>query len=174
MIKVWLALLIAVVMLPGPGAAAKVRPGAAVVLTTRGGQEIRGELYAVKKDALTIAGPEGDLMTVGTADIVQVRVKIPAGQSTRTGAIVGGGVGLLLMGATIAADSHGGGGSPQPDELLAIAGLTAVSAGLGALVGWIAAGGSSSETFQLGSLSGEALDRALAKLRKRARVPTLA
>jgi hypothetical protein len=60
MIKVWLALLIAVVMLPGPGAAAKVRPGAAVVLTTRGGQEIRGELYAVKKDALTIAGPEGD------------------------------------------------------------------------------------------------------------------
>jgi hypothetical protein len=78
------------------------------------------------------------------------------------------------MGATIAADSHGGGGSPQPDELLAIAGLTAISAGLGALVGWIATGGSNSETFQLGSLSGEALDRALAKLRKRARVRTLA
>lgn len=171
--KICAVLLFAFVLLPSPRAMAKERRGAAVILTTRGGQEIQGELYAVKKDALTIASSAGDVMTVGTAEIVQVWVKRRTGRSIRTGAIVGGGAGLLCLGTAIAADSHGALGAPQTEEILVITGWTALCAGLGGLVGWVAAG-PASKTFELGSLSGKALDLALAKLRKHARVRTLA
>jgi len=165
-----LAVTIMLTLVLAPALSAKERPGSAAVLTTKAGQEIRGELYAVKRDAFVIAGAQGEMTTVPAGDVARVRLNKRAGRSTRTGAIIGGAAGLGLMAAAYAANSDGG-GSPEAGEILAIAGLTALSAGVGALIGRAAGGGT--KTVEMAGLSRADLERIQAKLRKQARVPSL-
>lgn len=166
-------ILAASVMLLGSTAAAKERPGAVVVLTLKDGRTVEGELYAVKADALIIVDARSESATFGVAEIRQVRMKKRNGRNIRTGAIIGSAAIAGLSFAQIMANSDGGPGTPQAEEIATLSALVLLGGAAGGLVGWVAGGTSKAESVRIESLSAEPLRRALTKLRKRARVPSL-
>lgn len=169
--KTVLAVTIVTMLVLAPALSAKDRRGPAVVLTTKAGEEVRGELYAVKRDAFVIADARGDMTMVPAGDVARIQLKKRVGRSSKKGAIIGGAVCLGFIAASIAGNTDSA-GAPQGDEIAAIAGLTAISAGIGALIGWATAG-RGTKTVEIAGLSGADLERTMAKLRKRTRVPSL-
>jgi hypothetical protein len=154
-------------------ASAKDRPGAAVVLGMKDGRMLKGELYAVKADAVIIVDAQSASATVAVADIRRIELKKRMGRSIRTGAIIGSVAVAGFALATIAGNSDGGGGI-QAEEVAALSGIILLfGAGPGAVVGWIAGGASSTKTFRIEGLSGEPLRKVLYKLSKYARAPNL-
>ena len=166
-------MLVAFVMLLSSNALAKDRRGAAVILTTPEGPEVRGELYAVKSDAFVVVDPEGRMTTVPAADVVESRLKKRSGRSVRTGAIIGSAAFVGFAFVQIIANSDGSIGAPQAEEIATLSGLTLLSGAAGGLVGWIAGGASSTKTVHFEGLSAESLQQVLTKLRKSARAPSL-
>lgn len=163
--------LVAAVMLLASNLLAKERPGAAVVLTMKDGREVKGELFAVKGDSIVVVDPQGQSATVAVADVVQLRLKKRIGRSVRTGAIIGSvAVASFLLGLIIA-NSDGGTGAPQTEEIAALSAFIVLGGAVpGGLVGWMAGGASSTKTVRIEGLSAESLQRVLTKLRKSARV----
>ena len=154
-------------------ASAKDRPGAAVVLALKDGRMLKGELYAVKADAVIIVDEQSESATVAAADITRIELKKRIGRSIRTGAIIGSVAVAGFALATIAGNSDGGGGI-QAEEVAALSGIILLcGAGPGGVVGWVAGGASSTKTFRIEGLSGEPLRKVLYKLSKYARAPNL-
>jgi hypothetical protein len=166
-------MIIAAVMLIWSNAFTKDRPGAAVVLALKDGRMLKGELYAVKADAVIIVDAQSESATVAVADIRRIELNKRMGRSIRTGAIIGSVAVAGFALATIAGNSDGGGGI-QAEEVAALSGIILLfGAGPGAVVGWIAGGASSTKTFRIEGLSGEPLRKVLYKLSKYARAPNL-
>jgi len=166
-------MIIAAVILLWSNAFTKDRPGAAVVLALKDGRMLKGELYAVKVDAVIIVDAQSESSTVAAADITRIELKKRIGRSIRTGAIIGSVAVAGFALATIAGNSDGGGGI-QAEEVAALSGIILLcGAGPGGVVGWVAGGASSTKTFRIEGLSGEPLQKFLYKLSKYARAPNL-
>jgi hypothetical protein len=170
--KIISLMLVAAVILLWSNALAKERPGAAVVLSLKDGRMLKGELYAVKADAVIIVDAQSESATVAAADITRIELKKRIGRSIRTGAIIGFGAGAVTGIKAIAGDDHGGSGG-----LLGYAAggglLGLMFAVPGALAGWIVGKASRDRTFMIEGLSGEPLRKVLYKLSKYARAPNL-
>ena len=137
--------LVVAVLLLTVSASAKDRSGAAVVLALKDGRMLKGELYAVKADAVIVVDEQSESTTVAAADITRIELKKRIGRSIRTGAIIGSVAVAGFALATIAANSDGGGGI-QADEVAALSGIILlVGAVPGGLIGWIAGGASSTK-----------------------------
>jgi len=166
-------MIIAAVMLLWSNAFTKDRPGAAVVLALKDGRMLKGELYAVKTDAVIIVDAQSESMTVAVTDIGRIELKKRIGRSVRTGAIIGSVAVAGFALATITGNSDGGGGI-QAGEVAALSGIILLCGAVpGGFAGWIAGGASSTKTFRIEGLSGEPLRKVLHKLSKYARAPSL-
>lgn len=171
--KIISLMLVAAVILLWSNALAKDRPGAAVVLALKDGRMLKGELYAVKTDAVIIVDAQSESTTVAVADIRRIELKKKIARNIRTGAIIGSVAVAGFALAEIAANSDGG-GAPQAEEIAALSAIILLCGALpGGLVGWIAGGASGTKTVRIEGLSAESSQRVLAKLRKSARVPSL-
>ncbi|MCX6567706.1 MAG: hypothetical protein NT147_01470 [Candidatus Aminicenantes bacterium] len=165
-------MLVAAIILLWSNTLAKDRPGAAVVLALKDGRMLKGELYAVKADAVIIVDAQSESMTVAVTDIGRIELKKRIGRSIRTGAIIGSvavaGLGL----AAFATNSDGGG--IQANDVAAISGIILLGGAVpGGFIGWVAGGASSTKTFRIEGLSGEPLRKVLSKLSKYARASAL-
>lgn len=166
-------MLVAAVLILSSDTMAKERPGASVVLAMKDGRVLKGELYAVKADAVIIVDPQGESATVAVADITRIELKKRIARNIRTGAIIGSVAVAGFALAEIAANSDGG-GAPQAEEIAALSAIILLCGAVpGGLVGWIAGGASSTKIVRIEGLSAESLQRVLIKLRKSARVPSL-
>jgi hypothetical protein len=154
-------------------APAKERPGAAAVLTLKGGRTVAGELYAVKADEIVIIDAQGQSTAVALTEIKRIQVRKKTGRSIRTGAIIGAATAAGLAFGTIVANSDGTVGSPEAGEIATLSLLVALGGTVGGLAGWVAGGTSGTRTVLIEGLPPESLEKALVKLRKRARVPSL-
>lgn len=171
--KIISVMLVAAVILLWSNALAKERPGAAVALALKDGRMLKGELYAVKADAVIIVDAQSESVTVATTDITRIELKKRIGRSIRTGAIIGSVAVAGLALATIAANSDGG-GALQADEVAALSGIILLGGTVpGGLIGWVAGGASSTKTFRIEGLSDEPLRKVLHKLSRYARAPNL-
>jgi hypothetical protein len=164
-------MIIAAVMLLWSNAFTKDRPGAAVVLSLKDGRMLRGELYAVKADAVIIVDAQSESATVAVADIRRIELKKRIGRSVKTGAIIGFGAGAVTGITAMASDDHGTSGLLGYAAGGGFMGL--MFAVPGALAGWIAGEASRERTFVIEGLSGEPLRKALHTLSKSSRAPSL-
>jgi hypothetical protein len=152
-------------------ASAKDRPGAAVVLGMKDGRMLKGELYAVKADAVIIVDAQSESSTVATADITRIELNKRIGRSIRTGAIIGFGAGAVTGITAMAADDHGTTG------LLGYAaggGLVGLLFAIpGGAAGWMLGEATRDRTYVIEGLSGEPLRKVLHKLSRYARARSL-
>ena len=166
-------MIIAAVMMIWSNAFTKDRPGAAVVLALKDGRTLKGELYAVKTDAVIIVDEQSESATVAAADITRIELKKRIGRSIRTGAIIGSVAVAGLALAAFATNSDGGGGI-QANDVAALSGIMLLGGAVpGGLIGWVAGGASSTKTFRIEGLSDEPLRKVLHKLSHYARAPNL-
>jgi hypothetical protein len=164
-------MLVVAVLLLSISVSAKDRPGAAVALALKDGRMLRGELYAVKTDAVIIVGAESESTTVALADIRRIDLKKRIVRSVRTGVIIGFGAGAVTGITSMAADDHGTSGLLGYAAGGGLVGL--MFAVPGALAGWIAGEASRDRTFVIEGLSGEPLRKTLHRLTKYSRAPSL-
>ncbi len=146
--------------------AAGKRVGAKVgVATDRDAPSFIGELIGVRADAIVIEMEPEEVLTIAIADISTLRVyhrsaAVPGGV---VGALAGGAVAYAISSARYRGKLFGG---------LGIAGyslLGMVGGGVsGALIGGIAG---ADKTYYLKNMTKPGIDRVMAKLRKKARVP---
>lgn len=166
-------MLAAAVILLWSNALAKDRLGAAVVLVIKDGRTLRGELYAVKADAVVFVDEQSETVTVAAADISRIELKKRIGRSIRTGALIGSAAAAGFAFATIAANSDGG-STPQAGEVVSLSAIILLCGAVpGGFAGWIAGGAAKTQTFRLEGLSGEPLRKVLYKLSKYARASAL-
>jgi len=166
-------MIIAAVMMIWSNAFTKDRPGAAVVLALKDGRTLKGELYAVKADAVIIVDEQSESATVAAADITRIELKKRIGRSIRTGAIIGSVAVAGLALAAFATNSDGGGGI-QANDVAALSGIMLLGGAVpGGLIGWVAGGASSTKTFRIEGLSDEPLRKVLHKLSRYARARSL-
>jgi hypothetical protein len=139
------------------------RRGANLVITLKDGQQIKGELIAVKTDSLLLLSPSRKDESVNTVDIKSIKVvrKSRAGTGFVLGLVSGILVGVLW-----------GHNQPDPEEN----GATSIGAlwggGVGALIGLgVGAAASSDETIHFEGKSESDRAMALADLRYKARIP---
>jgi hypothetical protein len=137
------------------------RRGANLVITLKDGQQVKGELIAVKTDSLLLLAGKDE--SVDTVDIKSIKVvrKSRAGMGFVLGLVSG-----ILAGALW------GHNQPDPEEN----GATFIGAlwggGVGALIGLgVGAAASSDETIQFEGKSESDRASALADLRYKARIP---
>jgi len=169
--RAWPVMLITVTLFAGLDAAAKERPGAAAVVTLKDGRTIGGELYAVKTNEIIIVDAQGADEVVAVTDIRRVELRKSIRRTVKTGAILGFGAGALVGIKAAAADDHGTlglGGYAAAAGLLGLVGAVP-----GALAGWAVAAPDREVSIAIERLSGEPLRKALSKMRKLARVPSL-
>lgn len=159
------ALIIAIALLillsPLP---AKERRGADVLIRKIDGAEIRGELIAVKTNALLVLSQEGRDVTVGSEEIDSVKVIMKAHPWR------GAGIGLLVGIAAGALYGLTNPGTAEPDSLYPPV-FAAVLAIPGAIVGSIASGVIARDITHI--IQGDPsrfYEASLNDLRKRARV----
>jgi len=171
MSRAWPVILIAVSLTTGLDAAARERPGAAVVVTLRDGRTTGGELYAVKTNEIIVVDARGANEVVAVADIKWIDLRKSIRRTVKTGAILGFGAGALVGIGAVAADDHGTLGLGGYAAAAGLVGL--LGAVPGALAGWAIASPNRNVVFAIESLSGEPLRKALSKMRKLARVPSL-
>jgi len=140
--------------------------GVDVIVVKKDGQELQGELIAVKESSLLLMGyVSGRDVSIDIGDIKVIMIK---GKSRflpglQIGALVGG-----ISGAIWCA-SLGAGGEAWAGYVM-VSGLFAITGGLiGGLIG--AAAGKGEKTIQIEGLPDNDLKIALRKLRSKARVP---
>jgi len=163
------SLFAATVVLLSLSSFAKSRPGADVVLTLKDSRVIKGELYAVKSDAVIIVDVLGDSATLAVADVSRIKLKKSTRRAVRTGAIIGFGTGAIIGFFGLGVDDELG--------ILECAGGAAliglVTALPCAVAGRLAGEIGKYKTYTIEGLSGEALQKVLSQLRKNARAPAL-
>ena len=143
-----------------PLAAAGERRGATVEVTMADGSQVRGELLAVKSDALLVFDRNADQGK--SLDLRQVtRVKICRKSQALTGAAIGLGIGLVTC-LLNNANYH------SEDAALAYLLVLPPAALLGGVIGGIAG---MSETFSLPGESSRSLRENLERLKRFAREP---
>jgi len=154
---------------------AKERKGAELVVELRDGQQVRGELITIKKDALLLLNPEGADIGVNIDDIREIKVlkKSKALLGVGFGFLVGGSSGVLIglaMGDTEQSEGF------DPTMFWETAEFKALLFGLlggmlGAVIGGtIGASAGASETIQLEGKSEAEIKEILVDLHKKARV----
>jgi len=91
---------------------AKERRGAKLIVTKTDGQLIKGELIAVKPNSLLLLDTEGKDVSIDIGDVRVIRIvkKSKVLQGLGIGLLIGGGSGILLLGATESAGAEGFGG----------------------------------------------------------------
>jgi len=139
----------------------KERKGAALIIQKKDGQQVRGELIAVKQNSLLLLDTDGIDVSVIIEDIKVITVlkKFTSSKGALYGFLIGGVIGAAL-GYTADPDTPPGRGTTA-----AIFGL---SAGLlGTLIG-VAAG--VNDKIQIEDKSDSEIQEILEKLRKKARV----
>lgn len=72
--------------------------GAELIITKKDGQQIRGELIAVKKNSLLLSSESGADVTINIAEIriIEISKKGKAGKDAFYGLLIGGGFGVLF------------------------------------------------------------------------------
>ena len=144
---------------------ANERRGAKIVIQKKDGQQVRGELLAVKKDSLLLLS---DFRTDVSVDIKDVKViKIVRKSKALIGLLAGGALGALLGLATYK--------KPVKKGMITLdfgPEYVAVGGGfLGGLIGLcIGAVVGTDETIQIEGKSDSEIKEALEKLRKKARI----
>lgn len=138
------------------------RKGAELIVQKKDGQQVRGELIAVKKSSLLLLDSEGADVSIDIADIKVIRIvkKSKAILGASSGLLIGGGGGALLGQA--ASDTE----SPNVWILgaLIFGGLgLLIGAGTGALLGI-------DETIKIEGKSDSEIEDILEKLSKKARI----
>ena len=144
---------------------AGVRHGAELVVVKKDGQEIRGELIAVKERSLLLMGyvSAADVtIDIGDIRVIRIKGKSKFTQGLMIGGLAGAAGGVALM-AVLAEDF----GANILGYLL-FAGIYGAAGGLlGGLVG--VAAGTGERTIQIEGKSDSEIQRILAELRKKAR-----
>jgi hypothetical protein len=144
---------------------AKGYRGSALIVTLKTGDQIRGELIAVKRDSLLLLGLDSKDTSVAIADIATIRLvrKSKAWQGLLYG-FVPGAVGGAIWGGTA-------GGDEDMAALAALFGGIVIGAASG-LVGLAAGMAAGIDTeLVLAGLSQVDVDRTLARLNRQAREP---
>jgi hypothetical protein len=91
-----IAFAVAALLAAPTGLAAKEKRGATLLVTRTDGQLLEGELIAVRPDSLVLLSPSGADVSVGSAEIVSVRIVRPS--KIGKGALWGGASGVLVGG----------------------------------------------------------------------------
>jgi len=143
---------------------AKERHGAELVVTKLDGQQIKGELIAVKQNSLLLLSPEGADVSVDIKDINIIKIE------KKSKVAKGAGIGFLvgaLPGALLGSLS----GDPDVEVLGALLGV-AILGGVGSLMGaLIGAASSQYKKIKIEGKSDAEIKEILEKLRHRARLP---
>lgn len=141
--------------------------GADIIVVKKDGQELQGELIAVKESSLLLMGyVSGRDVSIDIGDIKVINIK---GKSRflpglQIGALAGGISGVIWLA------SLGAGGDSAWAGYVMVSGLFAITGGLiGGLIG--AAAGKGEKTIQIEGLTDDDLKIALRKLRSKARAP---
>jgi len=148
---------------------AKERRGATLIITKKYGQQIKGELIAVKPNSLLLLNTEGKDVSIDIADIKVIRVlrksKLLLGAGL--GLLIGAGLGALF-GLSSDVDPLGGYGVKAGTNAIYWA---PVFAAPGLLIGGIFGFGSGiDKTIQIEGRHPSSIEFILKKLRKKARI----
>ena len=139
--------------------------GAKVIITKIDGQEVRGELIAVKPNSLLLSGFPEPVVSVGIADIRAVRIV------KKSKSLLGAGIGgaIIIGGVALIAISTRGEDDDGPGIMIGLAaGLIALpAAALGGLIGAFA--GIDKVIYFTGMTDSE-IQETLEYLRKKARI----
>jgi hypothetical protein len=148
-----------------PALSAQEKRGVDLIVTFRDGRQLRGELVAVKKDALLLVNPVGMDESVVVADISSIR--IPKKSRVLTGLLAG----FLIGGIAGGVIGHKSGQGDPWDEKMGTAGGIILFGGLAGLLG-LAAGAAmgSDETIRFEKMTDSDVEKALHRLRSKARV----
>lgn len=135
-------------------------PGAKLVIKKKDGQEIQGELIAVKKDSLLLkdAGSGAD-ESVDVGDINKITI-VKKSKALKYGLLVGGGLGLIFGISEAGEEVHGF----IPSLIDGFVWGTLIGAIAGAVAGI-------DKTIQIEGKSDSEIKEVLEELRKKARVP---
>jgi hypothetical protein len=160
--------LVAAVILAAP-LAGQAKKGATVLVTMKAGEQVEGELIAVKPASLLLLSSSGQDRSIDTAEVFSVTVvrRSKAGQGAMLGLTIGA-VGGFAGGAIYAKAAHLCPGCEAP---MARAGM-GVLGGLAGVVGGLIAGVSAGRdlNFALDSPDSPSFAISLQKLKKYARV----
>lgn len=157
-------------LIMAPALAAKERPGAAAVLALKDGRSASGELYAVRSGEIVIVSARGDREAYDVGGVRQVELRPSPRKFVRTGALLGFSIGAVVGISAMSRDDHGGMGLLGYAGGGTLVGLIFALPGAGA--GYFLGVGQQ-RTVKLDGLSGKALQRELAKVRKYARTGSL-
>ncbi len=141
------------------------RRGAKLIITTKNGQQIEGELFAVKKDSLILLHTRVIEASFGIEEIKFIRIvrKSKALSWAGWGALGGGSLAMSLVFAGFAIS--------EQIEGRALIPMVGIGVGIGALIGAIIGGiGSEDETIPLIYMTDSEIQKTLKKLRKKARI----
>lgn len=143
--------------------------GAELKIQKKDGQQVRGELIAVKEKSLLLLDAEGVDVSVDISDVKVITIvkKSKATEWAFLGILVGGGIGTLL--------------AYQKRETSYSPGFGSIGAGLGCVVGGVLFGGliggaageeaGKNKIIQIEGKHNSAINIVLEKLRKKARIP---
>lgn len=139
---------------------AKVR-----VITAEAWEQITGELIGVRQDAVVLGSEQGETRTIAIKDIVSVRLyrRSAVFPGILAGLLAGSGIGFAISAPRYKDEWMG---------CISIAIFTGSGAALGGLVGGLTAGHiSRDKIYDLTKMSAREVEKLLADLRKKARVP---
>jgi len=149
----------------GLGAAERASGAKVSVITAQHRERITGELIGIREDAFVLGSERGEIRTIAVKDIVSLRVYRPSAvlPGILAGLLAGSGIGFAIS-------------APKyKDEFLgciSIAIFTGSGAALGGLAGGLTAGHMSRDKiYDLTKMSAREVEKLLADLRKKARVP---
>ena len=144
---------------------AKERRGATLVIQKKDGQQVNGELIAVKQTSLLLKDSEsGADVSVDISDIKVIKIvkKSKAGLGAGLGLLIGAG-GMALVGGSTCGHAFCG-------QCAAIGALIGAAPGL-LIGGLIGVGVGVDKEIQIEGKSDSEINKALEELRKKARVP---
>jgi len=141
---------------------AKERRGAKLIITKKNGLQTAGELIAVKPNSLLLLNTEGRDVSVGIADIRNIRIL------KKSKALLGAGIGLVVGGGGGVLFPHIVGGASDPWYWSQIGILT----GFGGLLAGAIVGGlfGIDKKIQIEGKSDLEIQKTMDKLRKKARI----
>jgi hypothetical protein len=135
------------------------------VVTGQGSEQVTGELIGIRSDAIVLVPEGGAERMIAIRDISSIRVhrKSAALLGIALGAVAGGGAGYGISNAQYKDEFLGG---------FPIMVYTAVGVALGGLVGGLTgATAGADKTYDLTRMPAAEVDKLMAHLRKKARVP---